>query len=77
MHTRAKIAQAQRIRATDLRRDGIVDRVVPEVPDAAYEQRAFCERVGRALEYEIAGLLRQPPADRLTARLSRYRHLGG
>ncbi|WP_327105261.1 carboxyl transferase domain-containing protein [Nonomuraea glycinis] len=72
-----EIAQAQRIRATDLRRDGIVDRVVPEVPDAAYEQRAFCERVGRALEYEIAGLLRQPPADRLTARLSRYRHLGG
>jgi acetyl-CoA carboxylase carboxyl transferase subunit beta len=72
-----EIAQAQRIRATDLRRDGIVDRVIPEVPDAAYEQRAFCERVGRALEYEIAGLLQQAPADRLTTRLSRYRHLGG
>ncbi|MEU4576400.1 carboxyl transferase domain-containing protein [Nonomuraea sp. ATR24] len=72
-----EIAQAQRVRATDLRRDGIVDRVVPELPDAAYEPRAFCERVGRALEHEIAGLLAQPPADRLAARLARYRHLGG
>ncbi|WP_336205650.1 carboxyl transferase domain-containing protein [Nonomuraea sp. LPB2021202275-12-8] len=72
-----EIAQAQRIRATDLRRDGIVDRVIPELPDAAYEQRAFCERVGRALEYEIAGLGTHSPADRLAARLARYRHLGG
>ncbi|MEW9549312.1 carboxyl transferase domain-containing protein [Nonomuraea sp. NPDC050783] len=71
-----EIAQFQRIRATDLRRDGIVDRVIPEVPDAAYEPRRFCERVGRALEYEIAGLLRQDPADRLAARRARYRGLG-
>ncbi|WP_049562859.1 carboxyl transferase domain-containing protein [Nonomuraea sp. SBT364] len=72
-----EIAQAQRVRATDLRRDGIVDRVVPELPDAAYEPRAFCERVGHALEHEIAGLLTQAPGDRLAARLARYRHLGG
>ncbi|GGS70375.1 carboxyl transferase domain-containing protein [Nonomuraea spiralis] len=71
-----EIAQAQRIRATDLRRDGIVDRVIPELPDAAYEPRQFCERVGRALEYEIAKLLEESPADRLTARLARYRNLG-
>ncbi|MEU7828922.1 carboxyl transferase domain-containing protein [Nonomuraea sp. NPDC052129] len=72
-----EIAQQQRVRATDLRRDGIVDRVIPEVPDAAYEPRAFCERVGRALEYEIAGLLARSPADRRAARQARYRNLGG
>ncbi|MGV9374528.1 carboxyl transferase domain-containing protein [Nonomuraea sp. NPDC003707] len=71
-----EIAQAQHIRATDLRRDGIVDRVVPEVPDAAYEPRQFCERVGRALEYEIARLLELSPADRFAARRARYRNLG-
>ncbi|MEV4393948.1 carboxyl transferase domain-containing protein [Nonomuraea sp. NPDC049607] len=71
-----EIAQAQRIRATDLRRDGIVDRVIPELPDAAYEPRQFCERVGRALEHEIAELLKVGPADRLAARLARYRGLG-
>ncbi|TDD04406.1 acetyl-CoA carboxyl transferase [Nonomuraea deserti] len=71
-----EIAQAQHIRATDLRRDGIVDRVIPEVPDAAYEPRNFCERVGRALEHEIALLLRAAPADRLAARQARYRSLG-
>ncbi|MFC5814652.1 carboxyl transferase domain-containing protein [Nonomuraea harbinensis] len=72
-----EIAQAQRVRATDLRRDGIVDRVIPERPDAAYEHHAFSERVGRALEYEIAMLLRRSPADRKAVRLERYRNLGG
>ncbi|HEX4812170.1 MAG TPA: carboxyl transferase domain-containing protein [Nonomuraea sp.] len=71
-----EIAQAQRIRATDLRRDGIVDRVIPEVPDAAYEPKRFCERVGRALEHEIGKLLELAPADRLAARRARYRALG-
>ncbi|MGW0197111.1 carboxyl transferase domain-containing protein [Nonomuraea sp. NPDC003201] len=71
-----EIAQAQHIRATDLRRDGIVDRVVPEMPDAAYEPRQFCERVGRALEYEIARLLELSPADRFAARRARFRNLG-
>ncbi|WP_271221194.1 carboxyl transferase domain-containing protein [Streptosporangium carneum] len=71
-----EIAAAQGVKSTDLRRDGIVDRVVPELPDAAYEPEAFCRRVAAALEHEIAGLLRRPPADRLAARLARYRTLG-
>ncbi|WP_101784428.1 acetyl-CoA carboxylase carboxyltransferase subunit alpha/beta [Nonomuraea indica] len=71
-----EIAQAQGVRATDLRRSGVVDRVIPEVPDAAYEHRAFCERVGRALEYEIAGLLTQDHDARLAARTARFRGLG-
>ena len=71
-----EIAQVQRVRATDLRQDGIVDRVIPERPDAAYEPRAFCQRVARTLEYEIARLLAVPAEQRLATRLSRYRNLG-
>ena len=56
-----EIAQAQGVRATDLRRDGIVDRVIPERPTPPTSPPAFCERVGRALEYEIAGLLARDP----------------
>ncbi|GII27340.1 carboxyl transferase domain-containing protein [Planotetraspora mira] len=71
-----EIARAQGVRAADLMRDGIVDRIVPECPDAAYEPGAFCRRVARTLEYEIIGLLGTPPRDRLAARLARYRSLG-
>ncbi|MET9067552.1 carboxyl transferase domain-containing protein [Streptosporangium sandarakinum] len=71
-----EIAAAQGVKSTDLRRDGIVDRVIPELPDAAYEPEAFCRRVSAVLEHEIAGLLAVPPADRLAARLARYRRLG-
>lgn len=71
-----EIAAAQGVKSTDLRRDGIVDRIIPELPDAAYEPEAFCRRVAGALEYEIAGLLGRAPADRLTTRLARYRRLG-
>ncbi|MEV0968066.1 carboxyl transferase domain-containing protein [Microtetraspora glauca] len=71
-----EIAASQGVRAADLKRDGIVDRIVPERPDAAYEPVAFCRRVAGTLEYEIAGLLDRPPADRMAARLARYRSLG-
>ncbi|MEV7006373.1 carboxyl transferase domain-containing protein [Streptosporangium sp. NPDC051022] len=71
-----EIAAAQGVKSTDLRRDGIADRIVPEFPDAAYEPEAFCRRVAHALEYEITGLVGQAPADRLGARLARYRTLG-
>ncbi|MFI6595424.1 carboxyl transferase domain-containing protein [Nonomuraea sp. NPDC050536] len=71
-----EIAQVQGVRATDLRRNGIVDRVIPELPDAAYEPEAFCVRVGRALEYELTGLLTEPSSARAATRTSRYRALG-
>ncbi|MEU8206630.1 carboxyl transferase domain-containing protein [Streptosporangium sp. NPDC049046] len=71
-----EIAAAQGVRSTDLRGNGLVDRIIPEFPDAAYEPEAFCVRVARTLEHEIAGLLSQAPADRLAARLARYRRLG-
>ncbi|WP_067175831.1 carboxyl transferase domain-containing protein [Microtetraspora niveoalba] len=71
-----EIAAAQGVRAADLKRDGVVDRIVAERPDAAYEPEAFCRRVAATLEYEIADLLARPPADRTAARLARYRALG-
>ena len=61
---------------TAIRRDGIVDRVIPELPDAAYEPEAFCARVGQALEHELIGLLTEPSSARATTRRSRYRTLG-
>ena len=72
----AELAATQGIRSIDLRRHGIVDRVIAENPDAADEAEDFCRRTGRALEHELAVLLRRPPAALVPARLARYRRLG-
>lgn len=72
-----EVAAAQGVRSVDLRRDGIVDRVVPELPDAAEETDAFLGRVSRALEYEIAGLLDEDDTTRLADRSARFRRLWG
>jgi acyl-CoA carboxylase subunit beta len=71
-----EMAQAQGVRATDLWRAGIVDRVVPERPDAADEATGFCLRLGRVLGEELAGLLGRDDTERFRSRLHRYRHLG-
>ncbi|RBY77980.1 acetyl-CoA carboxyl transferase [Blastococcus sp. TF02-09] len=71
-----EMAEAQGVRATDLHRAGIVDRVVPERPDAADEPTEFCLRLGRVLGEELAGLLGRDDTERLRTRLHRYRHLG-
>ncbi|MBN1091530.1 acetyl-CoA carboxylase carboxyltransferase subunit alpha/beta [Blastococcus sp. TML/M2B] len=71
-----EMAQAQGVRATDLWRAGIVDRVVPERPDAADEPTEFCLRLGRVLGEELAGLLGRDDTERFRTRLHRYRHLG-
>jgi acetyl-CoA carboxylase alpha subunit len=71
-----RMAQEQGVRATDLWRAGIVDRVVPERPDAADEPVEFCRRLGRVLGEELAGLLGRDDTERFRSRLHRYRHLG-
>jgi acetyl-CoA carboxylase carboxyl transferase subunit beta len=71
-----EMAAAQGVRATDLWRAGIVDRVVPERPDAADEPIDFCDRLGRVLGEELAGLLGRDDNERFRSRLHRYRHLG-
>jgi acetyl-CoA carboxylase carboxyl transferase beta subunit len=72
----AEVAAEQGVRSADLLRSGIVDRIVPEHPDAADEPDAFLARLSRVLEHELAGLLGQDDEQRLAARLERYRRLG-
>jgi acyl-CoA carboxylase subunit beta len=71
-----ELAAAQGIRSADLLRNGIVDVIVGEYPDAADEPVEFCERLSRAIAIEVAALRSQPDADRFAARLERYRRMG-
>jgi acetyl-CoA carboxylase carboxyl transferase subunit beta len=64
------------VRSIDLAAAGIVDRIVPERPDAAEEPRAFLARLSTALEFELTSLLHRDKAERLAARYQRYRSLG-
>jgi acetyl-CoA carboxylase carboxyl transferase subunit beta len=52
----AEMARAQHVCVIDLREAGVVDRIIPELPDAADEPEAFCRRVGAVLEHELARL---------------------
>jgi len=71
-----ELAASQRVRSLDLLEAGIVDRVVAEHPDAADEPEEFCRRMSQVIQHELAVLARQHPAERLAARLARYRRLG-
>jgi len=71
-----EMAQAQGVRSTDLLRAGLVDRVVPELPDATVEPEAFCRRLGAVLQHELATLLATPDDERHAARLDRFAALG-
>jgi acetyl-CoA carboxylase alpha subunit len=72
----AELAAAQGIRSADLLRDGIVDVVVPEHPDAADEPVEFTERLSAAIAGELHRLRSIPDRQRLDARLTRYRRIG-
>jgi len=71
-----ELAASQGVRSVDLLREGIVDRIVAEHPDAADEPGEFCARMTQVLAHELGMLLRADPAERLAARLARYRRLG-
>jgi acyl-CoA carboxylase subunit beta len=72
----AELAAAQGIRSVDLLRDGIVDVVVPEDPDAADEPVAFTKRLSATIANELHRLRTIPDEQRLDARLTRYRRIG-
>jgi acetyl-CoA carboxylase carboxyl transferase subunit beta len=72
----AEMAEVQGVRSSDLLRDGVVDRIVPEHPDAAAEPDRFCARVGAIVERELAVLGQRDAAERYAARLARYRRVG-
>ncbi|MFZ3394060.1 carboxyl transferase domain-containing protein [Rhodococcus sp. 7Tela_A2] len=71
-----RMAEAQGIRARDLLRDGIVDGVIPERPDASEEPVEFVKRVGAAVARELTELAGEPADRRYSRRIGRYRRLG-
>ncbi|MBF6211691.1 acetyl-CoA carboxyl transferase [Nocardia puris] len=71
-----ELAAAQRIRSLDLLADGIVDRIVPEYPDAADEPIDFARRMVAAIAEELTHLRTLPQADLARTRHTRYRRLG-
>ncbi|BBX00569.1 acetyl-CoA carboxyl transferase [Mycolicibacterium moriokaense] len=71
-----ELAEAQGIRSADLLASGIVDAIVPERPDAADEPLAFTQRLSATIANELHTLRSIPEAERLTARLARYRRIG-
>lgn len=71
-----ELAAAQRIGAADLRSDGVVDRIVPELPDAADEPVEFARRVVAAVAHELAELRGVSAPDLRQSRHLRYRRLG-
>ena len=72
----AEMAEAQGVTVSALAAHGIVDHIVPEEPDAAAEAPEFCRRLAKAVEYELALLQLEPPAERLKQRTHRFRTLG-
>lgn len=72
----AELAARQRIRSVDLLADGIVDRIVPEYPDAAAESDGFSRRMVTAIAQELTALSGQPPERLREIRHLRYRRLG-
>ena len=71
-----ELAAAQGVRSVDLMRNGIVDAIVPEQPDAADTPADFTERLSATVAGELAALREVPASERLAARLGRYRRIG-
>jgi acetyl-CoA carboxylase carboxyl transferase subunit beta len=72
----AELAATQRIGAAALLDDGVVDRIVPEFPDAADEPVDFARRMVAAIAHELTTLRARPEPELLAARQARYRRLG-
>ena len=70
------MSEAQGVNVASLFAGGLVDHIVDERGDAAQEGRAFCQRVGQAIEYELATLTGTGITELLARRLTKYRNLG-
>ncbi|MEA2698557.1 MAG: acetyl-CoA carboxylase carboxyl transferase subunit alpha [Myxococcales bacterium] len=74
---KAEAAEAMKMTATDLRRLGIVDEIVPEAPGGAHRDHALTARnLGDALRRHVAELLMQPPAKLREDRYQKFRGIG-
>ncbi len=70
------ISEAQGVNVAALFANGIVDHIVDELPDAAREGRAFCERMAAAIAYELSTLAAVPIDELLSRRVAKYRGMG-
>lgn len=71
-----ELSASQGIRSTDLLRDGIVDIIVSEQPDAADEPQAFTARLSATIAGELHRLRAMSDIERVGTRLHRYRRIG-
>ena len=71
-----ELAAAQGVRSLDLMRNGIVDAIVPEHPDAADTPAEFTQRLSATIATELHRLRSVPDYERLANRLRRYRRIG-
>jgi acetyl-CoA carboxylase carboxyl transferase beta subunit len=71
-----ELSAAQGIRSVDLLRNGIVDAIVAEHPDAADEPAEFTARLSASIAGELHRLRTLPDAERIGMRLHRYRRIG-
>jgi len=72
----AAMSEAQGVNVASLHANGLVEHIVDERPNAADEVLAFCSRLGRAIEYELAVLSNAGVDELLPRRLAKYRNLG-
>ena len=70
------MSEAQGVNVASLYANGLVEHIVDERSDAALEGRAFCQRMGQAIEYELAELSSAGMGELLPRRLEKYRRLG-
>jgi len=74
---KAEAAAAMKMTATDLRRLGVVDEVVPEAPGGAHRDHDLSARnLGEALRRHLAELLLMAPEALRSDRYSKFRHMG-
>ncbi len=64
-----EMARSQGVRSADLHRSGVVDVVVPELPDAADEADAFCHRLAEVMRHELDQLRQRDVDELVTTRM--------
>jgi acetyl-CoA carboxylase carboxyl transferase subunit alpha len=70
-------AEAMKMTATDLRRLGVVDEIVPEAPGGAHRDHDVTARnLGDALRRHLAALLVMPAEELRADRYAKFRHMG-
>ncbi len=71
------MSAAQGVNVAALHANGLIDHIVDERHDAALEARAFCQRMGAAIEYELSLVAAAGIEHLLPRRFEKYRNLGG